>query len=135
MHTSSFIQELVNQYLLNVGFDQFMENIRQNCQLYRKNRDSMVTAVQQLLPKNVSYEIPGEGMFIWFQLPEVCNTKRMVDSYAEKLGVLLVPGEAFSISGGCQNCMRASFSMVSTEQIQAGIQRFGKMINLELENN
>jgi DNA-binding transcriptional MocR family regulator len=72
-------------------------------------------------------------MFIWFELPEKCNTQNMIDKYCEELKVLLVPGRAFSTQNSLKNCMRASFSLVTPDQITEGIKRFGQMIRHEME--
>lgn len=128
LHTSTFIQEILMQYLSSVGHESFRDHIKKNCLLYRTNRDAMVTAVKEHLPSGISFNIPTEGMFMWFEMPEKHNAVRMMENYCEELKVILVPGGAFSSSGGCGNCMRASFSLVPPEQIGEGIRRFGEMI-------
>ncbi len=132
LHTSMFVQAVLERYLITVGRDGFREHIRRNCALYRKNRDAMIDAAQEFLPEGVSYNVPGEGMFVWFVLPEGCDAKRMIDEHCEELKVLLVPGSAFSTLGGLKNCMRASFSMVSASDIREGMRRFGRMIAAEM---
>lgn len=134
LHTSMFIQEVLVQFIRETGFEEFQAHIRKNCQLYRTNRDAMVSAAQKFLPKEVSFHIPGEGMFIWFQMPEKCNAQRMIDRYCKDLKVVLVPGNAFSTENGLHNCMRASFSLVTPEQITEGMKRFGEMIEKELSD-
>ncbi|MFC2169381.1 PLP-dependent aminotransferase family protein [Acidobacteriota bacterium] len=133
LHTSMFIQEVLQKYLKSAGYENFRKHIKKNCELYRTNRDAMIDAIKKHLPSNVKYNVPKEGMFIWFELPEKCNTKNMIDTYCEELKVLLVPGEAFSTQNGCKNCMRASFSLVTPNQIEEGIKRFARMIQLEIE--
>ena len=135
LHTSMFIQEVLLRYLQTAGHDNFLEHIKHNCQLYRTNRDVMIEAVKKYLPPEVKYNIPTEGMFIWFELPEQCDAQRMIDQYCVELKVILVPGSAFSTQNGCKNCMRASFSLVTPEQITEGIKRFGEMIRLEMSKN
>ena len=134
LHTSMLIQEMLSQYLEAIGYKNFREHIEKNCSLYKTNRNAMVEAAKKYLPPQVKYNIPKEGMFIWFILPEKCDTKRMIDDYARDLKVLLVPGNAFSTQSGLKNCMRASFSLVTPEQIQEGIRRFAEMIRRELDN-
>ena len=134
LHTSMFIQEILLKYLQSSGFQNFREHIRKNCQLYRTNRDAMVAAIKKYLPSEVKYNIPHEGMFIWFELPDKCNAQRMIDKYCEELKVILVPGGAFSTQNGLNNCMRASFSLVTPQQIEEGIKRFSEMIRLEMGN-
>jgi 2-aminoadipate transaminase len=92
----------------------------------------MLHAAGEFLPPEVRYNTPGEGLFVWFVLPEACDARRMMEEQCEKLKVILVPGGAFSTLGGLGNCMRASFSMVSPEQIREGMRRFGEMVKAEL---
>ncbi len=134
LHTSTFIQVVLSRYLQKSGFQQFLKLIQKNCQMYRINRDAMVAAAKEYLPPEVKYNIPSAGMFMWFELPKKCDTNRMIKEQAEKLKVLLVPGCAFSSESRLNNFMRASFSMVSPEQINTGIKRFGKMIKNEMQN-
>ena len=100
---------------------------------YRANREAMIEGAREFLPREVTFNVPTEGMFIWFVLPEACDARRMIDEQCEELKVLLVPGGAFSTTGGLTNCMRASFSMVSPERIREGMRRFGEMVKSELE--
>lgn len=132
LHTSTFIQVILLRYLQAAGHQKFVELIRKNCESYRINRDAMVAAAKKHLIPEVKFNIPGEGMFIWFELPKQCNSQRMIEEQCEELKVLLVPGDAFSSQNGCKNFMRASFSMVSPEEIDAGMRRFGEMIKNEL---
>lgn len=133
LHTSTFIQALLHRYMTTAGHGAFRGHIRKNCDFYRTNRDAMVEAAREFLPEEVSYNIPGEGMFIWFVLPECCDAQRMVASDCEDLKVLLVPGGAFSTRGELSNCMRASYSMVSPERIREGMRRFGEMVEREMK--
>lgn len=132
LHTSTFIQVILLRYLLAAGFQQFRELIKMNCESYRINRNAMVAAAKKYLLPDVKYNIPNAGMFIWFELPKQCNARRMIDEQSEELKVLLVPGDAFSSQNGCKNFMRASFSMVTPEQIDEGMRRFAEMIKNEL---
>jgi 2-aminoadipate transaminase len=132
LHTSSFIQVVLSRYLQKAGFEGFSALISKNCELYRDNRDAMVAAAKKYLPAEVKYNIPGSGMFIWFELPQQCNARRMIEQQSEELKVLLVPGNAFSSQNGLRNYMRASYSMVTPEQIAEGIKRFSQMINTEM---
>ncbi len=133
LHTSTFIQAVLHKYLTTAGHDSFRAHIRRNCEFYRVNRDAMVEAAREFLPDEVRYNVPTEGMFIWFVLPDACDARRMVEEHCEDLKVLLVPGGAFSTRGELSNCMRASFSMVTPDEVREGMRRFGEMVKRELE--
>ncbi|MBN2091067.1 PLP-dependent aminotransferase family protein [candidate division KSB1 bacterium] len=134
IHTSSLVQKLLGEYLQKTGFVNFMSQIQQNCLLYQQNRDAMIAAAQRHLPPVVKFNSPAAGMFIWFELPTLCDATRMIEQSAADLKVVLVPGTAFSTQQGLKNYMRASFSMVSPSQIEEGIRRFALMIQHELNH-
>ncbi len=129
LHTSSLTQNVLAAYLDEATPEGFQAQIMEKCRLYRANRDAMVAAAREYLPAEVRFNIPGEGLFIWFELPETCDAAAMVEKYSRDMKVLMVPGSAFSAQGGCRSCMRASFSMVGEEEIQEGMKRFGEMIS------
>jgi DNA-binding transcriptional MocR family regulator len=131
LHTSMLVQELLRAYFKTHGFDMFREEIERNCDLYRENRDAMLQAASTFLPDDVSYNVPKQGMFMWFKLPSAFDAERMIMIDAENLKVLLVPGSAFSLSGGLKNCVRASFSLVDPDEIHEGMRRFGEMLARE----
>jgi len=135
MHTSNFIQSLLLKFFEQFSYAEFGARIRENCRLYRGNREIMVAAARKYLPESVEFNIPGEGMFIWFKLPKNCDASRMMKQFATELKVLLVPGSAFSTQQSLRNYMRASFSMVAPDRIEAGMHRFGEMLRREMESN
>ncbi len=131
LHTSSLAQHVLRAYLSVVTPQEFLYEIKGKCRHYRANRDEMVAAAKALLPAEVEFNTPGEGLFIWFRLPDYCQAARMVATDSRELKVLLVPGPAFSAQGGCISCMRASFSMVGGGAIAEGMTRFAEMIRRE----
>ena len=131
LHTSSMVQHLLAAFLSRHEPAEFRQLIRSSCALYRRNRDAMVAAARAVLPHDVRFNVPQEGMFLWFELPRGFDAQRMVDTDGMDLGVLLVPGPAFSTMDGLKSSMRASFSMVSPDAIEQGIARFAEMIRRE----
>jgi len=133
IHTSAMDQSLLTGFLANHTQEAFRAMIRENCRIYRRNRDAVLEAARKHLPADIRYHIPQEGMFLWFEMPEGFDADRMVEQDGVKLGVLLVPGSGFSTTGGLKNFMRASFSMIDPEQIEEGLIRFAGMIERERE--
>ncbi len=124
----AFNQRIISSYLAKAGPQKLLEHIKSSCDLYRNNRDAMVSASKEFLPDSVSYTVPQSGLFIWYILGEEVNCEAMHTRFTESHKVLLVPGSAFSTSGGCTHCMRASFSTVTGDAIRHGIERFSEMI-------
>jgi DNA-binding transcriptional MocR family regulator len=131
LHTSSMVQSMLAGFFEQHGPDGFRKLIQENCGLYRRNRDAMIEAARRHLPSDIAFHVPGEGMFVWFELPGTFDAERMVNSDGTDLKILLVPGQAFSTTGGLKHFMRASFSMPSPAEIDEGMKRFATMISRE----
>lgn len=131
LHTSSLDQVILGRLLGELTPSGFQEHIRGNCAIYRRHRDAMVDAAGRLLPDDVSFNRPRHGMFVWFSMPHGFRAQRMMQLDCANLGVLLVPGSAFSVQSDLSHCMRASYSLVPPTQLEQGIQRLATMVQRE----
>lgn len=131
LHTSAMDQALLAGFLASHSHEEFRALVRENCKIYRRNRDAVLAAAKRVLPPDIRYNIPQAGMFLWFELPERFDTDRMMELDGVELGIILLPGSAFSTTGGLKNHMRASFSMILPEQAEEGMMRFFRMIERE----
>lgn len=133
LHTSAMVQALLTAFFATHTGEEFLALIDRNCRGYRTNRDLMVAAARRHLPDYVHFNIPREGLFLWFEMPAAFDAQRMMDLDGLDLKILLVPGGSFSTAGGLKNCMRASFSMIEPGAIEEGMIRFARMIEREAE--
>lgn len=79
------------------------------------------------LPEGVTWTRPDGGPFLWVTLPEGMDAQGLLaETIAEK--VAFVPGRPFYAAGGGENTMRLNFSNASPAQIEAGIERLGRVI-------
>jgi 2-aminoadipate transaminase len=131
LHTSAMDQALLAGFLANHSQEEFRALIRENCGVYRRNRDAILAAAEKHLPPDIRYNVPQAGMFFWFEMPAGFDADRMVETDGLELGILLIPGSSFSTTGGLRNFMRASFSMIAPEQVEESMVRFAKMIKRE----
>ena len=65
--TSTLIQRALEAYV-TVG--RYQAHLRRSCQIFRKRRDVMLSAIQRYLPAGVHFDPPQGGLFIWLQLPK-----------------------------------------------------------------
>ncbi len=133
LHTSSFSQTLLAQFLSREGPSRFFERIDRNCAHYRSGRDAMIEAAAETLPDSIGFNRPGEGFFVWFRMPEKCSSSRMIGDHSERLKVIVVPGSGFSSQGELDNCVRASFATAPPDDIREGMHRFARMVQKEFE--
>ena len=65
--TSTLVQRALEAYV-TVG--RYQAHLRRSCQIFRRRRDAMLSAIQRYLPAGVHFDPPQGGLFIWLQLPE-----------------------------------------------------------------
>lgn len=129
LHSNYFTQRVVYQYLIDHEVDKHIEKIKE---MYRNQRNMMVSMIEKYFPENVKYTKPEGGMFLWVTLPEGLSSMDLFE-LAIKENVAFVPGQAFYADGSGENTLRLNFSNSDEEKIEEGIKRLGKAIN-ELMN-
>uniref|UniRef100_A5WDW1 Putative transcriptional regulator, GntR family n=1 Tax=Psychrobacter sp. (strain PRwf-1) TaxID=349106 RepID=A5WDW1_PSYWF len=118
LHTNSFVQELLYQYVTTNDLDAHIDVIRQT---YSAKKSCMVEAIHTYLGDEVEMAPANGGMFIWVRVPGVAVMDLL--KYAIDNNVAYVPGEAFSLSGEYKDYMRLNFTSLDDEQIIEGIKR------------
>jgi len=130
LHSNSLCQRMVYQYLQRNDVDRHIATI---IAAYKKQRDTMVSAIEEYFPAEVDFTRPEGGMFLWVTLPERLSTLELFE-HAVKENVAFVPGTPFFVDGGGTNCMRLNFSNADEDKIEEGIQRLGRIIKDLLQN-
>ena len=92
---------------------------------YRKHLDTMrvrlASAMQTVLPKLAALGItpcvlPQAGMFVWCRLPEGLDAGQVAQACLQQ-GVVLAPGNAFSLSQQAADCLRFNVAQCWDEKI------------------
>jgi 2-aminoadipate transaminase len=129
LHTNT-LGQMVAYEVIKDGF--LKRHVRRLRQVYRERRDTMLAAMESYFPGEVTWTHPDGGLFLWVTLPEGVDTEALlVEAIEEK--VAFVPGSAFYAMGGGENTMRLNFSNAPPEQIEAGIERLGRVIRRRME--
>jgi Transcriptional regulators containing a DNA-binding HTH domain and an aminotransferase domain (MocR family) and their eukaryotic orthologs len=129
LHSNYFTQRAVCKYLMDNEIDEHIEKIKE---MYRNQRNMMVSMIEKYFPENVKYTKPEGGMFLWVTLPEGLSSMDLFE-LAINENVAFVPGQAFYVDGSGNNSLRLNFSNSNGRQIEEGIKRLGNAIN-ELMN-
>jgi 2-aminoadipate transaminase len=129
LHSSLLSQMIVHRYLSLYDVEAHLNKIRS---MYKRQRDLMVTLIQEEFPEGVKCTEPEGGMFLWVTLPEGMSTLELFE-IALKEKVAFVPGQAFYAENPQFNTLRMNFSNSSEEKIKEGIYRLAKSIK-KLEN-
>lgn len=130
-HTSNIPQVLCAEFFKRGYFD---EHLKKSCDLYRNRRDVMVACLEKEMPAGTKWITPDGGLFIWVELPERIDTTKLLEAAAE-YQVAYIAGEGFFVEGNGKgkNCMRISFGNLTTEKIEIGMERLGKLIRAEMK--
>ena len=124
LHSNYLSQRAVYQYLIDNDLDEHILNIRE---VYKRQRDMMVSMIEEYFPEEIKCTKPEGGMFLWVTLPENISSLRLL-KLATKENVAFVPGKAFYVDGGGDNTLRLNFSNSDEEKIEVGIKRLAKVI-------
>jgi 2-aminoadipate transaminase len=103
------------------------EHIQVIRRAYRERRDTMLAAMAEYFPGNVSWTHPEGGMFLWVTLPTGINTTALLQAAIEQQ-VAFVPGEPFYPGNGMHNTMRLNYSYDKPERIYEGIKRLASVL-------
>ncbi|HET8716698.1 MAG TPA: PLP-dependent aminotransferase family protein [Nocardioidaceae bacterium] len=125
----SFSQLAVSAYLET---HDWQSQVKQFRQMYRERRDTMVTALEDLMPAGARWNVPDGGFYVWLTLPDGLDAKAMLPR-AVTARVAYVPGTAFFADGFGAQSMRLSYCYPDPERIREGVHRLVGVIGEEVE--
>lgn len=126
LHTNELTQREVAQYLQTNNLDEHIIRINDT---YKKKKDLMIKKMEELFPKQIKFENPDGGLFIWLELPEGYNSEEIFETMINEQKVAYVPGSTFFSGGGHLNTIRLSFATMPEAKIVEGIERMSKVFN------
>jgi (S)-3,5-dihydroxyphenylglycine transaminase len=131
--TSPLIQAMVGGTLLRTG-GSLKALVAPKVDLYRRNRDAMVAALERELgdlAPGVTWNRPAGGFFLTLNLPFPFDTGCLKACAAE--GVIVCPMTYFALDpAGREQQVRLAFSYVTPEEIDQGIARLAAFVRQRL---
>ncbi len=130
VHTPMLPQLLATEYMAQFDLDALIAKMREN---YAHKCATMLSAMDEYFPNDITYTRPGGGLFIWCDLGHGLDTLALSKAaIAEK--VVYVPGNTFMVDMD-EKCsaLRLNYSTMSDEKIVEGIRRLGKVFNEALK--
>ncbi len=120
---SVFTQQIVANLLRSYSLE---EHIKQLIDRYRKQRDSMLAAIDKYFGDSVEYTIPQGGFFVWLRFKEEVDTGELVKFAAER-GVSFIDGRQFYLTPHeGKHEARLSFSYCEAESLELGVARLAE---------
>lgn len=129
LDTNPLVQSSVADFVKRGMLDQHVEGLRR---LYPERRDRMMAALKRKLGDAVSVREPEGGFYVWAKLANGLRARDVLVA-AEDTAVAFVPGELFHADGGGQSGMRLAFSAVSLDDIDEGVDRLSRAVEIAAE--
>ncbi|MBQ2388324.1 MAG: PLP-dependent aminotransferase family protein, partial [Clostridia bacterium] len=120
VHTPMLPQLLATEYMAQFDLDALILKMREN---YAHKCSTMLSAMDEYFPKDITYTRPGGGLFIWCDLGHDLDTLELSKAaIAEK--VVYVPGNTFMVDMDKKcSSLRLNYSTMTDEKIVEGIRR------------
>jgi 2-aminoadipate transaminase len=120
----------VSMFLESQPIDEHIANV---CAIYKHKRQLMFDMLDSTFPKSIRYTHADGGLFTWLTFPEGFDTaKFMLERALPEAKVVYVPGAPFFAGEPETNHARFNFSALSEEQLVAGMERFGRLVQTAL---
>ena len=124
LHSNVFSQYIIWDYLEHNDIQSHIDKIKV---LYKEQCHTMLEAMKEYFPKEISYTKPTGGMFIWATLREGESSLELFKKAREEK-VVFVPGNPFYTDQRQANTMRLNYTNSSNEMIIEGIKRLGRLL-------
>ena len=126
LHTSSLTQRLVYRF---VSGGQLPAQVARLRVAYRAKRDAFLRALDRHLTGKAIWTRTAGGMFVLLRLPAGRSATALLPAALDH-GVAFVPGAPFFAAGGGEETMRLNFVSPPLEQIDEGVARLAKAIDV-----
>lgn len=124
VHTPCLPQLLALEFMNRYDIVELIGKMRD---LYKEKCSIMIDAMKKYLPKEITYTVPGGGLFVWCNAPGI-DTLKLSRECTEKK-VLIVPGNNFATDQSIENSgFRLNFSTMPNDKIVEGVKRLGEVL-------
>lgn len=130
LHSSSLSQWIIERFITSGSFESHIHKI---CREYKGRRDAMYDALSKYAPKDMIWNRPRGGYYIWCKLPIGVSASKLISKAAERK-VAFVPGNPFFTSGQGDDFIRLNFTFAALKDINEGIKRLCEAIKELIDN-
>ena len=128
--TSPIIQRTLWRYLSARKYQRDLEIARNT---YRRRRDTALRALDELMPKDISWTKPAAGFNLWLTLPKTISASEAFEG-ALKEGVACGFGDLFLAHVPPPNGLRISFADKPDHILEEGIKRLSRAIRTLMDD-
>lgn len=126
--TSGLLQRTFDLYLRDNIWQKSLQHMKK---VYHARYDTLVAAIKQHFPSQITVQFPDGGLHLWVKLPARISSLHLYE-HCRVRDVLITPGTYFAPDNHRQY-FRLSFAAVHREQIERGITIVADVINRLLD--
>lgn len=116
--TSNFMQILANEFVVQGKLESYLAFLRKE---YKERKDLLQQSLLKYMPKEISWNEPKGGFYIWLKLPEhISSTNIFKESVKD--GVVFVTGRTFDPASVKDDRLRLAFSNMPKDAIEKGVE-------------
>jgi 2-aminoadipate transaminase len=123
--TSTLSQKLILEYLKRDWLDAHLAEVRG---FYETKCILMLAALENHMSSLAKWSRPQGGLFLWVELLQQIDTLPLLRQAVEQERVAFIPGQPFFVDGSGSNTLRLSFSNVSDDNINLGLEKISRLI-------
>ena len=117
-------QEAIGNFLATGRYEHHLRKLRQTL---HANSLQFMRAVNEYFPEGIKMSAPKGGYIVWIELAKQIDTYQLYQE-AMQHKISIAPGTMFTLQDRYQNCMRLSYGMQWTNQIDNSLKILGKLI-------
>jgi len=123
--TSAALEQAAIANFLATG--RYEHHLRRLRSTLHSNSLHYIRAVGDFFPEGTKVSHPAGGFILWVELPRQVDTYQL---YQEAIlhKISIAPGAMFSLQDRYQNCMRLSFGMPWTPELERSLKKLGTLI-------
>ena len=123
--TSTLSQKLILAYLRHGWLEPHLDEIRQ---FYEQKARRMQKGLDEYFGQLGKWNQPRGGLFLWVELLDAIDTLPLLHQAVESERVAFIPGQPFFVDGSGSNSLRLSYSNVTDENIEIGLEKLSRLI-------
>ena len=123
--TSATVQQAAIANFLATG--RYEYHLRKLRQTLHANCLQFTRAIGEYFPEGVKLTNPQGGFILWMELDKKIDTYHLYQE-AMQHKISIAPGAMFSLQDRYQNCMRLSFGMEWTPEVDKAIKKLGNLV-------
>jgi len=123
--TSTVSQKLILEYLKRDWLDAHLAEVRG---FYETKSVLMQAVLEHHMSELAKWSRPQGGLFLWVELLDQIDTLPLLRQAVEEERVAFIPGQPFFVDGSGSNTLRLSFSNVSDDNIELGLEKISRLI-------